>query len=185
MVIKSIVDNSDPFYFAQCRVNSKARMNKMSMQNLEVIFTPAIFHDHNQAEVPGEWCSDKVLPDLIFNHERLFARVNDNKDEKTAVDNNDMAWQQQRQQSNISTDSTKPSTSLPVTVERSDSRGKRILARKDSLNALQRPLHQRQGSTRTTSSLRDTEPDTPEPSSPPISSRHRHQLSISDSLAKS
>lgn len=156
----------------------------MNMQNLEVIFTPAIFHDHNQAEVPGEWCSDKVLPDLIFNHEKLFSRMNDQKDEKTAVDS-DITWQQQRQQSNISTDSTKASTSLPVTMERSDSRGKRILARKDSLNALQRALHQRQGSTRTTSSLRDTEPDTPEPSSPPIASRHRHQLSISDSLTKS
>jgi hypothetical protein len=45
----------------------------MNIQNLSVIFTPAIFHDHNKGGVPGEWGSDCVLEDLIQNHETLFA----------------------------------------------------------------------------------------------------------------
>jgi len=44
----------------------------MTMKNLSVIFTPALFHDHNQAENNGEWYSDKVLEDLVLQHETLF-----------------------------------------------------------------------------------------------------------------
>lgn len=53
----------------------------MSIQNLSLIFTPAIFQDHNQAQrSPGEWCKDCVLEDLIENCESLFA----NKDLRSA-----------------------------------------------------------------------------------------------------
>lgn len=53
----------------------------MNIQNLSLIFTPAIFQDHNQAQrSPGEWCKDCVLEDLVENCESLFA----NKDLKSA-----------------------------------------------------------------------------------------------------
>ncbi|KAI7865381.1 hypothetical protein BDF14DRAFT_1826494 [Spinellus fusiger] len=55
--------------------------NKMSISNLSLIFTPAIFQDHNQAQrSPGEWFSDCVLEDLIMNHSSLFG----NKDIQNA-----------------------------------------------------------------------------------------------------
>lgn len=44
----------------------------MTIKNLSVIFTPALFHDHNQVENAGEWYSDIVLQDLIQQHETLF-----------------------------------------------------------------------------------------------------------------
>lgn len=44
----------------------------MTIKNLSVIFTPALFHDHNQAENVGEWYSDKVLEDLIYQHQDIF-----------------------------------------------------------------------------------------------------------------
>lgn len=56
----------------------------MSMQNISVIFTPAIFHDHNQAENVGEWCTDKVLEDLIHHCDQVFGCDN-NDDEKLAA----------------------------------------------------------------------------------------------------
>jgi RhoGAP domain len=54
-------------------VSSQAEINKMNIQNLSVMFTPAIFQDHNKGSLPGEWGSDCVLEDLIQNHETLFA----------------------------------------------------------------------------------------------------------------
>lgn len=42
------------------------------MKNLSVIFTPALFHDHNQAENAGEWITDKVFEDLIYHHSIVF-----------------------------------------------------------------------------------------------------------------
>lgn len=57
----------------------------MTVQNLAVIFTPAIFHDHNQGEVPGEWCSDKVFEDLIQHHESIFVAA---EKQKRAADAN-------------------------------------------------------------------------------------------------
>ena len=46
----------------------------MTIKNLSLMFTPAIFQDHNQAQrSPGEWYSDCVLEDLIVNCETLFA----------------------------------------------------------------------------------------------------------------
>ncbi|KAF7722543.1 hypothetical protein EC973_002967 [Apophysomyces ossiformis] len=59
------------------KVNAKAEVNKMNIQNLSVIFTPAIFHDHNKADNAGEWYSDKVLEDLILHHKELFANIPD------------------------------------------------------------------------------------------------------------
>ncbi|KAG0168347.1 casein kinase I [Apophysomyces sp. BC1034] len=48
--------------------------NKMSIKNLSLIFTPAIFQDLNQAQrSPGEWFEDCVLEDLLLNHGTLFA----------------------------------------------------------------------------------------------------------------
>ncbi|CAO3629790.1 unnamed protein product [Cunninghamella blakesleeana] len=44
--------------------------NKMTINNLSLIFTPAIFHDHNQ---PQAWVKDCVLEDLLTNVNTLFA----------------------------------------------------------------------------------------------------------------
>ncbi|KAI9265038.1 hypothetical protein BDA99DRAFT_507510 [Phascolomyces articulosus] len=57
------------------KVTQHAEVNKMNVQNLTMIFTPAIFHDYNNAENPGEWCNDKVFSDLITHHHTLFASV--------------------------------------------------------------------------------------------------------------
>ncbi|KAH8551324.1 hypothetical protein BGW37DRAFT_537746 [Umbelopsis sp. PMI_123] len=54
-------------------IAAQAEVNKMNIQNLSVMFTPAIFQDHNKGSIPGEWGSDCVLEDLIQNHETLFA----------------------------------------------------------------------------------------------------------------
>ncbi|KAL0077097.1 hypothetical protein J3Q64DRAFT_1745813 [Phycomyces blakesleeanus] len=55
------------------RLTKSVDKNKMSINNLSLIFTPAIFQDHNQAQrSPGDWFSDCVLEDLIQNHESLF-----------------------------------------------------------------------------------------------------------------
>ncbi|KAG2180105.1 hypothetical protein INT43_003893, partial [Umbelopsis isabellina] len=54
-------------------ISSQSDINKMGIQNLIVIFTPAIFQDHNKGGAPGEWGNDCVLEDLIQNHETLFA----------------------------------------------------------------------------------------------------------------
>lgn len=46
----------------------------MTISNLSVMFTPAIFQDHNHAQrSPGDWYSDCVLQDLIENCDTLFA----------------------------------------------------------------------------------------------------------------
>jgi hypothetical protein len=48
--------------------------NKMTVSNLSLIFTPAIFQDHNHAQMsPNEWKKDCVLNDLLINAETLFA----------------------------------------------------------------------------------------------------------------
>lgn len=56
-------------------MESNSNLNKMTIKNLSVLFTPALFHDHNQADNTGEWYSDKVLEDLIIHHETLFINV--------------------------------------------------------------------------------------------------------------
>lgn len=46
----------------------------MSAQNISLVFTPALFHDHNQAQrSPGEWYNDCVIEDLVMNCATLFA----------------------------------------------------------------------------------------------------------------
>ncbi|KAG2224373.1 hypothetical protein INT45_006773, partial [Circinella minor] len=56
------------------KLESFVEKNKMTIKNLSLMFTPAIFQDHNQAQrSPGEWYSDCVLEDLIVNCETLFA----------------------------------------------------------------------------------------------------------------
>lgn len=46
----------------------------MSAQNISLVFTPALFHDHNQAQrSPGEWYNDCVIEDLVMNCDTLFA----------------------------------------------------------------------------------------------------------------
>ncbi|KAG2179647.1 hypothetical protein INT44_006495 [Umbelopsis vinacea] len=72
------------------RVAANADTNKMNIQNLSLIFTPAIFHDHNQAQNPGEWFADCVLEDLIVNYEKLFSTVD------PAALNNTVAVEDQR-----------------------------------------------------------------------------------------
>ncbi|KAI9260653.1 hypothetical protein BDA99DRAFT_512774 [Phascolomyces articulosus] len=63
------------------KLESFVEKNKMTIKNLSLMFTPAIFQDHNQAQrSPGEWYSDCVLEDLIVNCETLFA----NKDLRSA-----------------------------------------------------------------------------------------------------
>ncbi|KAI9305952.1 hypothetical protein BJ944DRAFT_264311 [Cunninghamella echinulata] len=56
-------------------VNANSTVNKMNLQNLSVIFTPAIFHDFNQAENPGEWHADTVFEDLVTYYEALFQQA--------------------------------------------------------------------------------------------------------------
>ncbi|KAI9476413.1 MAG: hypothetical protein EXX96DRAFT_577119 [Benjaminiella poitrasii] len=72
------------------KVENCSRINKMTMKNLSVIFTPALFHDHNQAENAGEWYADKVLEDLIFLHETLFVDA-ENQSKEQAANSNMMA----------------------------------------------------------------------------------------------
>ncbi|KAI8336527.1 hypothetical protein BC941DRAFT_502772 [Chlamydoabsidia padenii] len=57
------------------KVNEYSELNKMNLQNLSYMFTPAIFHDHNQAEHPGEWRSDLVFEDLVLHHDFVFAPI--------------------------------------------------------------------------------------------------------------
>lgn len=46
----------------------------MTINNLTLIFTPAIFQDLNHAQnSPGEWAKDCVLEDLILNYNNIFA----------------------------------------------------------------------------------------------------------------
>lgn len=52
-------------------MEAKSNLNKMTIKNLSLMFTPAIFHDHNQAENNGDWYADKVLEDLIKNYKTL------------------------------------------------------------------------------------------------------------------
>jgi hypothetical protein len=56
----------------------------MTIKNLSVVFTPALFHDHNQAENNGEWYSDKVLEDLIRYHKTLFSDIEKQKQAENA-----------------------------------------------------------------------------------------------------
>ncbi|CAM0137612.1 hypothetical protein VKS41_003082 [Umbelopsis sp. WA50703] len=72
------------------KVAANSDTNKMNIQNLSLIFTPAIFHDHNQAQNPGEWFSDCVLEDLILHQEKLFSTVD------PAAFNNTVAVEDQR-----------------------------------------------------------------------------------------
>ncbi|KAJ2963259.1 hypothetical protein NQZ79_g1694 [Umbelopsis isabellina] len=72
------------------KVAANADTNKMNIQNLSLIFTPVIFHDHNQAQNPGEWFSDCVLEDLIMHQEKLFSTVD------PAAFNNTVAVEDQR-----------------------------------------------------------------------------------------
>ncbi|KAI9499109.1 hypothetical protein BDB00DRAFT_866603 [Zychaea mexicana] len=234
------------------QVTSYAEANKMNVQNLALIFTPAIFHDHNNAENPGEWCNDKVFSDLITHHHTLFVTVESVIAERqqqqqpqqrkgsvntgrpplpTNNSNNSHQLQHQNPQQQFASAATLQSTaatmndqqllqqpvtgsstitlpspsphlgnsnsynnepplpSLPppsrIPLERSDSRGKKLLARKDSLNALQRSpsliqqqqqqqqqKHQHQKKPSTSSSSQKelpptvAQPLTPEPSSP-------------------
>ncbi|KAI9498379.1 hypothetical protein BDB00DRAFT_968762, partial [Zychaea mexicana] len=57
------------------KVNAQSQVNKMNLQNLSLIFTPAIFHDHNHAEIPGEWRTDCVFEDMMTYYEPLFANA--------------------------------------------------------------------------------------------------------------
>ncbi|KAI8327222.1 hypothetical protein EDC96DRAFT_532360 [Choanephora cucurbitarum] len=55
------------------RLQSCVEKNKMTINNLTLIFTPAIFQDLNHAQSPGEWAKDCVLEDLIMNADDIFA----------------------------------------------------------------------------------------------------------------
>lgn len=60
-------------YFSP-RLQLTVDKNKMTVSNLSLIFTPAIFQDHNHAQMsPNEWKKDCVLKDLLTNAETLFA----------------------------------------------------------------------------------------------------------------
>ncbi|CAO3694008.1 unnamed protein product [Rhizopus stolonifer] len=56
------------------RLQSCVEKNRMTVSNLTLIFTPAIFQDLNHAQAsPGEWAKDCVLEDLIVNNNDIFA----------------------------------------------------------------------------------------------------------------
>ncbi|SAM05181.1 hypothetical protein [Absidia glauca] len=84
------------------RVNAHAEINKMNLQNLSYMFTPAIFHDHNQAEHPGEWRSDLVFEDLVLHHDFVFAPIPRQQQQKDAQQRHRLSQQPQ--------DATSPST---------------------------------------------------------------------------
>lgn len=86
------------------RVNAHSELNKMNLQNLSYMFTPAIFHDHNQAEHPGEWRSDLVFEDLVLHHDFVFAPIPRQQQQKDA--------QQRQRLSQLPQDATSPSTPL-------------------------------------------------------------------------
>lgn len=55
------------------RINEFSHVNKMHIQNLGVIFKPAIFHDFKQLdEGVMVVCPDELFEDLIINHAALF-----------------------------------------------------------------------------------------------------------------
>jgi hypothetical protein len=59
-------------------VNANSQVNKMSIPNLALIFTPVIFHDFNQTEEGlGEWSPDDLFEDLILHFEMLFPKAED------------------------------------------------------------------------------------------------------------
>ncbi|KAK4509765.1 uncharacterized protein ATC70_007067 [Mucor velutinosus] len=89
------------------KVEGCSHVNKMTMKNLSVIFTPALFHDHNQAENSGEWYSDKVLEDLILQHDTLFENA-----EKQQL----QMEQQQHQQQPMNASPSASVLSLPFSV---------------------------------------------------------------------
>ncbi|KAK4522025.1 uncharacterized protein ATC70_004564 [Mucor velutinosus] len=56
------------------KLHAHVEKNKMTTNNLTLIFTPAIFQDLNHAQnSPGEWAKDCVLEDLIMNSQDIFA----------------------------------------------------------------------------------------------------------------
>ncbi|KAL7315514.1 hypothetical protein PS15m_004726 [Mucor circinelloides] len=56
------------------KLHAYVEKNKMTPNNLTLIFTPAIFQDLNHAQnSPGEWAKDCVLEDLIMNSQDIFA----------------------------------------------------------------------------------------------------------------
>ncbi|KAG2229078.1 hypothetical protein INT48_003292 [Thamnidium elegans] len=91
------------------KVKDHSHINKMTIKNLSVIFTPALFHDHNQAENVGEWYCDKVLEDLICQYQVIF----------TNAENQNRILQEQRklqQPSNILDSPSASVLSLPFSV---------------------------------------------------------------------
>ncbi|KAL1918171.1 uncharacterized protein VTP21DRAFT_3437 [Calcarisporiella thermophila] len=64
------------------RVVEHQDVNKMTLSNLSLIFTPVIFHDHNQSDAPSQpkatgmsgldWFDDCVLSDLICYADEVF-----------------------------------------------------------------------------------------------------------------
>ncbi|GAA5804389.1 hypothetical protein HPULCUR_009878 [Helicostylum pulchrum] len=89
------------------KVKDHSHINKMTIKNLSVIFTPALFHDHNQAENVGEWYCDRVLEDLICQYQVIFINA----------ENQNRILQEQRKPFNNILDSPSASVlSLPFSV---------------------------------------------------------------------
>ncbi|CAO3594059.1 unnamed protein product [Absidia cylindrospora] len=93
------------------KVHAHSDINKMNIQNLSYMFTPAIFHDHNQAEQPGEWRSDLVFEDLVFHHDVVFAPIA-RKQLQLQNQQQQSAQQQQQQQQRQSQNMASPPTPL-------------------------------------------------------------------------
>ncbi|KAI8328001.1 hypothetical protein BC941DRAFT_445931 [Chlamydoabsidia padenii] len=76
-ILKLPGPNYDTLKVVVCHLSKLEPMvekNRMTISNLSMIFTPAIFQDHNYAEASlNEWKKDSVLEDLLVNANTLFA----------------------------------------------------------------------------------------------------------------
>ncbi|KAG1151006.1 hypothetical protein G6F38_001630 [Rhizopus arrhizus] len=53
------------------KVEARSDINKMNIKNLSLMFAPAIFHDHTQADNTRDWYALKILQDLVQNYQTL------------------------------------------------------------------------------------------------------------------
>ncbi|KAI9243653.1 Rho GTPase activation protein [Sporodiniella umbellata] len=57
------------------KIEARSKVNKMTLKNLALIFTPAIFHDQNQSDTSQESYAQKVLEDLVKHHDSLMSVI--------------------------------------------------------------------------------------------------------------
>lgn len=53
------------------KIEARSEINRMGIKNLTLMFTPALFHDQNQADNSQDWYALKILQDLVKHHDTL------------------------------------------------------------------------------------------------------------------